>query len=362
MPAAASTPTEFKPSPTGYLHVLRIFACLMVLLVHSGEFFYIGANNIIVRENHVSVNNYGSFMRACVPLFVMISGYLLLPIKETPSVFYKKRFTRLLIPFLIWSCLYAIVPFIKGEFTSQQMWQGIYIIPVNFIASAGHLWFVYMFIGIYLFIPVISPWVQTASKNFKLFFLAIWTFTLFLPYIRTVIPEVMGESFWNKFSSVHYFSGFIGYLILGHYIRAYVRLSKIATVIWSLLLIIGGYIITHQVFDHQLPFAKDLPELELSWAFPTINVAMMSAGLFLLFSLIKIKSARAENFFAGVSGLTYGMYLAHILILVPLYGPINNWLKDPMLVIPVLAVSCFVVTYVLIKLLSYLPGSKYFVG
>jgi surface polysaccharide O-acyltransferase-like enzyme len=53
-------------------------------------------------------------MRACVPLFVMISGYLLLPIKEAPEVFYKKRFTRLLFPFLIWSVMYCIVPYFKG--------------------------------------------------------------------------------------------------------------------------------------------------------------------------------------------------------------------------------------------------------
>jgi surface polysaccharide O-acyltransferase-like enzyme len=363
MTTITNSRTGFKPGPTAYLNVLRIFACLMVLTVHSGEFFYIGPAGDIIRTHHVWVNNYGSFMRACVPLFVMISGYLLLPIKEAPEVFYKKRFTRLLIPFLFWSAMYAIVPYFKGEFTAQQMWQGLYIIPINFNGPAGHLWFVYMFIGIYLFIPIISPWVQTASQNFKLFFLAIWVFTLFIPYIRTVYPEVLGEAFWNKFSAVHYFSGYIGYLILGHYIKDHVRLSKAATAIIGLLLVIIGYAITHLVFSHQLPFAKDLPQLELSWAFPTINVAFIATGLFLLFSLIKIKSPGMEKFAAGVSGLTYGMYLAHILILVVLFGPINTWLhNDSKLVIPVLAVSTFIVTYVLIKILSYLPGSKYIVG
>jgi hypothetical protein len=61
------------------------------------------------------------------------------------------------------------------------------------------------------------------AKRFKLFFLAIWVFTLFIPYIRTVYPEVLGEAFWNKFSAVHYFSGYMGYLLLGHYIKDHVR-------------------------------------------------------------------------------------------------------------------------------------------
>lgn len=362
MPAIAPPNVAFKSSPTAYLNILRIFACLMVLTVHSGEFFYIGDQGQIIRENHVWVNNYGSFMRACVPLFVMISGYLLLPIKETASVFYKRRFTRLLIPFLFWSAMYAIVPYLLGSTTTSQMWHDLFIIPINFAPSAGHLWFVYMFIGVYLFIPIFSPWVQTASKRFKQFFLLIWVITLCFPYIKTIIPEVWGECFWNKYHSGYYFSGYIGYLLLGNYIKEHVTLSRSVGLLWGVIMVIIGYIITNLVFAHQLPFAKDLPELELSWAFPTINVALMATGLFLIFRSISFKSAAAESFFAKVSGLTYGMYLAHILVLVQLFPIINNWLHNVMLVIPVLAISTFLVTYVGIKILSYLPGSKYIVG
>ncbi|MGY4537717.1 surface polysaccharide O-acyltransferase-like enzyme [Mucilaginibacter sp. UYNi724] len=359
---AMQAPTAFKSSPTAYLNVLRIVACLMVLIVHSGEFFYIGDKGQIIRQDHTWVNNYGSFMRACVPLFVMISGYLLLPIKETGSQFYKRRFSRLLIPFLFWSNMYAIVPYLLGSSNAGQMWHDLYMIPINFAPSAGHLWFVYMFIGVYLFIPIFSPWVQTASKQFKQFFLLIWVITLCFPYIKTVIPEVWGECFWNKYHSGYYFSGYIGYLLLGNYIKEHVTISKRAGFVVGSVLVIAGYLITHMVFDHQLPFAKDLPELELSWAFPTINVAMMATGLFLMFRVISFKSAGMETFMAKVSGLTYGIYLAHILVLVQLFPIINNWLHNVALVIPVLAICTFVVTYIGIKILSYLPGSKYIVG
>ncbi|MFD0792920.1 acyltransferase [Mucilaginibacter litoreus] len=359
---APAPPATFKSSPTAYLNLLRIFACLMVLTVHSGEFFYIGEGNTIIRKYHVWVNNYGSFMRSCVPLFVMISGYLLLPIKEGAKTFYKRRFTRLLIPFLVWSVLYAIVPYLIGISNTAQMWHDLFIIPVNFAPSAGHLWFVYMFIGVYLFMPIFSPWVQTASKRFKLFFLLLWTITLLFPYIKTVFPEILGEAFWNKYHSGYYFSGYIGYLLLGNYIKEHVTISKAKGFWIGLVLVIAGYLITRAVFAHQLPVAKDIPQLELSWSFPTINVAMMATGLFLMFRVITIGSAALEQLIAKVSGLTYGMYLAHILILVQLFPLINNWLRQPVLVIPVLAVSTFIVTYMLIKLLSYLPGSKYIVG
>ncbi|MBL4676230.1 MAG: acyltransferase [Mucilaginibacter sp.] len=358
----ASTQTEFKSSPTAYLNALRIFACFMVLVVHSGEFFYIGDQGKIIREHYVWVNNYGSFMWACVPLFVMVSGYLLLPIKEDAATFYKRRFTRLLVPFLLWSAMYAIVPFVLGTATASQMWHDLCMIPLTFSPSAGHLWFVYMFIGVYLFIPIFSPWVQQASKQFKQVFLLIWAVTLCMPYIKTFVPEVWGEAFWNKYHTGYYFSGYIGYLLLGHYIKAHVNISKSAGLVWGLVFILVGYLITNFVFAHQMPIAKDIPQLELSWAFPTINVAMMATGLFLIFRTITFKSAAAEKFTAGVSGLTYGMYLAHILVLVQLYPLINAWIGQPVAVIPVLAACTFVVTYILIKLLSYLPGSKYIVG
>lgn len=362
MHAVASQNTAFKSSPTAYLNVLRIFACLMVLTVHSGEFFYIGDKGQVVRDNYVWVNNYGSFMRACVPLFVMISGYLLLPIKETANDFYKRRFTRLLIPFLVWSAMYALVPYLLGTTTASQMWHDLFIIPINFAPSAGHLWFVYMFIGVYLFIPIFSPWVQTASKRFKQFFLLIWIITLCFPYIKTIFPEVLGEAFWNKYHTGYYFSGYLGYLLLGNYIKEHISLSKWGGFIAGLILVVIGYIITNLVFAHQLPFAKDIPELELSWSFCTINVAFMATGLFLMFRVISFKSAAMETFTARVSGLTYGMYLAHILVLVQLAPIVTNWLHDVVLIIPVLAISTFLVTYIGIKLLSYLPGSKYIVG
>jgi surface polysaccharide O-acyltransferase-like enzyme len=362
MPAIAPANVAFKSSPTAYLNVLRIFACLMVLTVHSGEFFYIGDRGQIIRDNYVWVNNYGSFMRACVPLFVMISGYLLLPIKEEAKIFYKRRFTRLLIPFLFWSAMYAIIPYLLGTSTISQMWHDLYIIPINFAPSAGHLWFVYMFIGVYLFIPIFSPWVQTASKRSKQFFLLIWAITLCFPYIKTIYPEVFGEAFWNKYNTGYYFSGYIGYLLLGNYIKEHVTLSKSAELISGLVIIIIGYTITNLVFAHQLPFAKDIPELELSWSFCTINVALMATGLFLIFRVISFKSAAAESFFAKVSGLTYGMYLAHILVLIQISRIMNMWLHDVVLLIPAMAISTFLVTYIGIKLLSYLPGSKYIIG
>jgi surface polysaccharide O-acyltransferase-like enzyme len=333
----------------------------MVIMVHSGEFFYIGANGTIIRDHTFWVNLYGSFLRISVPLFVIISGYLVLPIKETPSSFYKKRFTRILFPFIFWSVLYAIIPYFLREYELSEALANAAHIGINFQGSAGHLWFVYMLIGLYLFIPFISPWVSSASRRFKLFFLILWGLTLLIPFVKRLYPEIWGEAYWNQFHSAYYFSGYLGYLVLGNYLKETV-LARKQSIIYGLLLLAGGYIITYMGFNMNMAIAKDIPTLELTWNFNTINVAMMSLGFFLVMKNVKIANERVNVLLGEMSNLSYGVFLAHILILNLAYKLIEPHFSGPAVTIPVVALTTFVLTYILIKLISYLPKSKYLVG
>lgn len=344
------------------LDILRVLACFMVVMVHSGEFFYIGNDGSLIRDNALWVGLYGSLLRSSVPLFVMLSGFLLLPIRYTPSVFYKKRFVRILIPLLIWSVLYAIVPCLLGEYGTGDMLRNLALIPVNFSGKCGHLWYVYMLIGLYLFIPILSPWIQNASKRFEGGFLLVWIFTLLLPYLKVLFPEMLGEAYWNPYSSVYYFSGFIGYLVLGHYLKVHVQLSGKKSLFLGGGLIILGYLITYSGFAYNMKKVPTVEAVELTWRFTTINVAMMAAGIFLIIKNLSFKTAFSKGLLRDVSRLSFGMYLAHIFILNQLYKLWSMLLPGAMYIIPVLAITTFIVTYLLIKALSFLPHSKFIVG
>ena len=56
----------------------------------------------------------GSLMRPSVPLFAMMTGLLLLPVRESAKEFYLKRIPRVAIPMLIWSAVYYLIPWITG--------------------------------------------------------------------------------------------------------------------------------------------------------------------------------------------------------------------------------------------------------
>ena len=91
-----------------WLDVVRCVAMLMVIGVHCIDPFYISPTMRVIPEYTHWAAIYGSLLRPSVPLFVMMTGLLLLPVKQQPlGTFYKKRIFRVLFPFLIWSVLYS---------------------------------------------------------------------------------------------------------------------------------------------------------------------------------------------------------------------------------------------------------------
>lgn len=347
------------------LDVLRVLACYLVIQVHTGEFYYIGDGGIVLPGNTpfwVGILN--SICRVSVPLFVMISGYLLLPVKDEMSTFFKKRFTRVAIPFVVWCALYAIYFAIKGQTDWTQAGINILHIPVNFGVEVGHLWYIYMLIGLYLFAPIISPWIAGASRRNMEFYLVVWGITLCVPYIHLVYPQILGECYWNHTPLLYYFSGFLGYLILGSYIKKFMSEKKTWYLPVGLVLIVIGYAITAGGFISLLSSTTDVSKLELTWQFETINVAMMSIGVFLILKDIHFKntSSATASGILDISKISYGMYLAHIMVLNFFYKVLNPVIDTIQIKIPVIAICTFMVTYAIVKLISLLPKSKYIIG
>ncbi len=290
----------------------------------------------------------------------MITGYFLFPVTKT---FFSKRLTRVLIPFIIWCVLYALRGFMLGQTDLQTAFINILKIPVNYGTEIGHLWFVYMLIGIYLFAPILSPWIAMASKQNMQLYLWLWAFTLCLPYIHLIFPEVLGDAFWNHTPLYYYFSGFLGYVVLANYIKRFHNGFHLSQVLLGVVLIVVGYAITAYGFLHRLSTEKYIMQLELTWGFETINVAMMAAGLFLVCKNIQGKDAsKIQRFISHLSVLSYGVYLAHIMILNVWYPIINPVFSTAAITIPIIAVLTFVSSFLIIKILSYLPASKYLIG
>ena len=103
----------------------------------------------------------------------------------------------------------------------------------------------------------------------------------------------------------------------------------------------------------------------MTWGFETINVAMITVGFFLLFKDIQpaVPDSAPWKLTRNISQRSYGMYLAHIIVLNAVYGLLNTRLgSSPIIKVPTIAIVAFLGTYALISLIALLPKSKWIVG
>jgi len=342
------------------MDVLRVFACFLVMWQHVSEYYYISPEGLPVKAASTYIIGYiTSLDRCCVGLFVMISGYFLLPVKDSVDDFFKKRLRRIVLPFIFWGIVYAVYYLISRGDTLTQCLTNMAHIFVNFGTELGHMWFIYMLIGLYLLAPIISPWLQTAKKKTLQFYLAIWLVASTLPYIHLVYPEIWGECFWNPTPMLYYFTGFAGYFILGFYLRKYGQPSRIS----SVFLIIIGYLITSLVYNARIESAETVSSLELSWGETNINVIMMAIGIF---GIVRRLQWKGQNLLGrlmtdnAVKG--YAIYLAHVLVLSEFAKIFVGRYDSVLIEVPLITIMTFVATYLLIKALSYLPKSRFWLG
>ena len=380
-----------------WVDCLRVIAIFFVIIIHCTEPFYLGGEgSLIATESDAFwVSLFDSLARACVPLFIIASSYLQFPLHRPTSLFLKKRAIRVLIPFAIWTVVYALV---WGEPI-----QNFKDLLLNFNYSAGHLWFVYMLIGVYLLIPMLSPWAERVSRKELTFYLAICFFTTLIPFIREIaggdsasviygssgIPNyakfpLWGECSWNQYGVFYYLSGFIGYLLFGLYVRRFLtNFSKRASIYIGLFSLICGFAICflgflYRVYDSvgASGFPVEGPVgiaalWETPWFNDTTGTALMAIGWVFLFKTIKSQGKSYKQLILPLAKASYGVYLLHMLILVAVFGQISNLAGtigiSDFWSTPLVILSSAVITFVLSSLVSLIIGrvpviGKYIVG
>lgn len=369
-----------------WLDVVRFIAMFTVVCCHCTDpfNFYPGtAPNI--GEIKLWGAIYGSVLRPCVPLFVMITGALLLPVRGDTSTFYKKRIPRVFYPFLIWSVLYNLFPWITGllglnpqiildffPYAGEEVMQQsfsvslkyILMIPFNFSILAVHMWYIYLLIGLYLYLPVFSAWVEKASERAKLMFLLAWGVTLLLPYYYQFVSNYLwGTCSWNSFGMLYAFAGFNGYLLLGHYLKN-LEWSLKKTLTIGIPMFAVGYAVTFLGFRHITALPEYTDEmLELFFTYCSLNVVMMTIPVFMLAKKVKVNSERMKKALANLTVCGFGIYMIHYFFTGPsvvLMRAINMPIG---LQIPVAAILAFAVSWGLVWLI-YRAGkvAKYIVG
>ena len=128
----------------GWVDLLRVTACFLVVFSHCCDPFVGQFDND--RAAFLTRAFSGSFVRCCVPLFVMMTGVLLLPVKTGLAGFYRKRIGRILAALVFWSVVLPLLYYVYLNYVTAS--QSPAIDPENFTwgATLHKLWtFVFNF-------------------------------------------------------------------------------------------------------------------------------------------------------------------------------------------------------------------------
>ena len=343
------TPLEKKREV--WIDWMRVIACFLVLVVHSVEPFYLGGGGSQMQSGTEAVwaAVFLALSRACVALFVVASAYLQFPLHYDTGTFLKRRAVRILVPFAVWTVFYALY---WGEPV-----QNFKDLLLNFNYAAGHLWFVYMIAGLYLLMPLLSPWAEKVGRKELAFFLVLWLLTTLVPLVRDWasggqlamtygpggIPQtakypLWGEASWNNYGVFYYFSGFVGYLLLGLYFRKFVgELSWKKTLAVALPTLLAGFAVTGGGFLRRIyassggvfPFSGDLATgvwWETTLCNDALGTVLVTIGCLLLIRKIGADGRFYKHIVLPVSQASYGMYLGHMVFLAAFSALFLGWL------------------------------------
>lgn len=312
---SADAPSAHRDSYIIYGDILRIFGATAVALIHLSEPF-VKSYDSVSRLDWWFCNFIISWARSAVPLFIMLSGAILLHSSkiEPIKVFYRKRLRRIGIPLVFWSVFYLTYEILYGK-TGLTIHQALQKTALG--QPSGHLYFLFAIAGLYLFTPVIWIYITHAARR-ELFFGIILLFILWTAGYLAASFAYSGGMGGNAFTK---FVPYLGYFLLGYYLRDTFLSDKAFA--FTCLLCIGSVVFT-MLGTYFLVFQIDIARhLILSRALsPTMIIT--SITLFLIISNVVYRrerkktrntlsdASRQRNMVHKLASATMGVYLIHL--------------------------------------------------
>ena len=336
-----------KQSKIFYLDLLRAMACAIVVMFHStGEY------GDVYSVDFWASNIFEAFARIGVPLFVMISGALMLneDYEYTPRKL-KKHVLKMVSFFVIWSAIYCVKFVFNGELS-------VWGILADFIKGPYHLWFVPMIVGLYLILPLLRLWVKKENKKQVEYFLILsLLFASVLPNLIKHLSEVSSafEILNAPLSNlgISYVLGYTGYFVFGWYLNSFEIKHK------KVIFALGGFGVFVTFFGTGVLSVIKGTVYSLSDNF-ALGVILYAMGTFTLvksrFENEKYEDKNPHSFVNLICSHSLGIYAIHAAI-VPLSSRYIN-LGTAFMQIPIQFAVTFAVSFGLAWIIRKIPVLK----
>src|SRR6266404_1347487 len=177
--------TSVKKQRDYALDTMRVIAILAVVMIHT--------STRVLETNHYDLNNYGrdlllnQISRFAVPLFFIISGFALelnFDFHSSYLSFFKKRTTKILIPYIFWSAFYYLFIYTNHDFS--------FIKTLSDGSASYQLYFIPALLLFYLLFPLLHKFYKVISN--------IWIFII----LGTLELVLLRQDYFIKALAINY--------------------------------------------------------------------------------------------------------------------------------------------------------------
>ncbi len=331
-----------------WLDNVRLAASFAVIVLHVAAIVVLKSD--FGSSSWWAGNIYDSFVRWCIPVFVMLSGALLLdPSKSGDfALFYKKRISRILIPLAFWSVFFLCWNYSKTFVTGNKT---TVLSLLGTLASGKphyHMWFLFMIAGLYAFTPFFQMIAAYANRR-DLFLLVVlsFVFAMLAPLRKTFLGLEAGS-----LPFIYWFLPYVSYFFCGHLFKTYdISVSKITA---------GGTAIFFAVVTSLGAFCLSAPPFTFEggtyfYGYFSVTVVPMSLGVMCLLKLWTTPLF-SEPMTKKLSALAFGVYLIHPVVLETMsFFGVEPLAFCPALSIPLLSVAVYSISLLIAALLYRTP-------
>lgn len=298
------------------LDITRIIAFVSVPAIHF--FLNSGYYNVPLEGKRMYLMTYGrTFFMVCVPLFMILSGYLMvtkdIKLEKKSILKFYSKLSKVLVTYLLAALAIIIykVYFLKEPLSVQD---GIF----NILGYKQYAWYVNMYIGCYLLVPLLNAlWKAADTKHGHFCIVIILCVLTVAPSIFNVYDFLTPDALIKPWLSVSYnqivpnwWSSLypVTYYCIGAYLRTDIDVKKLKT--WKILLLLICSVAIFGTYNiwrsYSIKFVWG-PWCDWGSLQNTVNATLV----FLLINSISIPS---PNVIVGkaiklISDLTFGAYI-----------------------------------------------------
>ncbi len=324
------------------LDMIRVLAIAAVIMIHVSASFVV--NSQPGTGAFLWGNLFDTLSRIGVPLFLMLSGALLLNENKPFSLknHFLHRMRDLIIALIFWSLLYAavyqaVLPVLRGRPFRVKAFL------LSFLDGYSHLWFLYMLIGIYLALPLLRLIATEKNRKLVLYYILIsMAVNFFVPIIKAVSLKFgfvsYAVTFLGKFQ-LGFFHPCITYYLLGWYlVNVTVPAKKDRVLLYFAAAISFAAILLYGIVTR---------DYDNAYNDNSVLVLLYSTGVFISVSSRKMAiGTRGKQLLRLLSKMSFGIYAVHLLILnflIKLFRMVGL----TRIYAPVCMLALFIITFVL---------------